>query len=96
LHITGCICSRDHWAAYWRSCNPAARLLAEAGELEEAAAALAGYALRVVEQAAAGLKTTTVEVAAARWLDAEDAMMRQAGPGPGRWPQKPPICTRSC
>jgi predicted ATPase/DNA-binding CsgD family transcriptional regulator/DNA-binding XRE family transcriptional regulator len=54
------------------------RLLAEAGELEEAATALAGYALRVAEQAAAGLETTTAEVAAARWLDAEDAMMRQA------------------
>jgi predicted ATPase/DNA-binding CsgD family transcriptional regulator/transcriptional regulator with XRE-family HTH domain len=54
------------------------RLLAEAGELEETATALAGYALRVAEQAAAGLETTTTEVAAARWLDAEDAMMRQA------------------
>jgi non-specific serine/threonine protein kinase len=54
------------------------RLLAEAGEFEEAAMALAGYALRVAEQAAAGLETTTAEVAAARWLDAEDAMMRQA------------------
>jgi predicted ATPase/DNA-binding CsgD family transcriptional regulator len=54
------------------------RLLAEAGEQEEAAAALAGYALRVAEQAAAGLQTNTAEeVAAARWLDAEDATMRQ-------------------
>jgi hypothetical protein len=55
-----------------------ARLLAEAGEFGEAATALAGYALRVAEQAAAGLETGTAEVAAARWLDAEDAMMRQA------------------
>ena len=42
-----------------------------------AAAALARYALRVAEQAAAGLQTTTGEAAAARWLDAEDATMRQ-------------------
>ena len=52
--------------------------LAEAGEAGGAAAALAGYALRVAEQAAAGLQTTTGEAPAARWLDAEDAMMRQA------------------
>src|SRR5262249_23331548 len=49
------------------------RLLAEAGEEEQAAAALAGYALAVAQQAAAGLYTSTAEVAAARWLDAEDA-----------------------
>ena len=54
-----------------------AGLLTEAGEREAAAAALAGYALRVAEQAAAGLQTSTGEVAAARWLDAEDATMRQ-------------------
>ena len=54
-----------------------AGLLAEAGEQDAAAAALAGYALRVAEQAAAGLQTSTGEVAAARWLDAEDATMRQ-------------------
>ena len=55
-----------------------ARLLAEAGEQEGAAAALAGYALGVAEQAAAGLQTSTAEeLAAARWLDAEDATMRQ-------------------
>jgi len=54
-----------------------AGLLAGAGEQEQAAAALAGYALRVAEQAAAGLQTGTGEVAAARWLDAEDATMRQ-------------------
>jgi predicted ATPase len=54
------------------------RLLAGAGEQEGAAAALARYALRVAEQAAAGLQTSTAEeVAAARWLDAEDATMRQ-------------------
>jgi predicted ATPase/DNA-binding CsgD family transcriptional regulator len=54
-----------------------ARLLAEAGEADRAAAALAGYALGVAEQAAAGLQTTTGEAAAARWLDAEDATLRQ-------------------
>jgi len=54
-----------------------AGLLAEAGEDAGAAAALAGYAVRVAEQAAAGLTAGTGEVAAARWLDAEDATMRQ-------------------
>jgi predicted ATPase/DNA-binding CsgD family transcriptional regulator len=54
-----------------------ARLLTGAGEQDEAAAAMAGYALGVAEQAAAGLQTRTGEVAAARWLDAEDATMRQ-------------------
>jgi predicted ATPase/DNA-binding CsgD family transcriptional regulator len=52
-------------------------LLAGAGEQDGAAAALAGDALRVAEQAAAGLQTSTGELAAARWLDAEDATMRQ-------------------
>ena len=54
-----------------------ARLLAEAGEADAAAAALAGYALGVAGRAAAGLQTTTGEVAAARRLDAEDATLRQ-------------------
>jgi predicted ATPase/DNA-binding CsgD family transcriptional regulator len=54
-----------------------ANLLGESGEQDKAAAALAGYALRVAEQAAAGLATSTGELAAARWLDAEDALMRQ-------------------
>jgi predicted ATPase/DNA-binding CsgD family transcriptional regulator len=54
-----------------------AGLLAEAGEDAGAAAALAGYALGVAEQAAAGLRTSTADVAAARWLDAEDATVRQ-------------------
>ena len=54
-----------------------AGLLAGAGEDAGAAAALAGYAVRVAGQAAAGLRTSTGEVAAARWLDAEDAAMRQ-------------------
>ena len=54
-----------------------AGLLAEAGEADAVAAALAGYALRVAEDAMAGLTADTGEVAAARWLDAEDATMRQ-------------------
>jgi predicted ATPase len=56
----------------------AAGLRAEAGEQDWAAAGLAGYALRVAEQAAAGLETGTGEVAAALRLDADDATMRQA------------------
>ncbi|HLK78378.1 MAG TPA: adenylate/guanylate cyclase domain-containing protein, partial [Streptosporangiaceae bacterium] len=53
-------------------------LLAAAGEQDAAAAALAGYALDVAEQSAAGLLTTTAELAALRRLDAEDATTRQA------------------
>ena len=53
-------------------------LLAGAGEHDGAAAALAKYTLRVAGQAAAGLQTSTAgEMAAARWLDAEDATVRQ-------------------
>jgi predicted ATPase/DNA-binding CsgD family transcriptional regulator len=52
-------------------------LLAEAGEGDAVAAVLASYALRVAEDAMAGLTADTGEVAAARWLDAEDATMRQ-------------------
>jgi len=55
-----------------------AGLPAGAGEQDGAAAALAGYALRVAGQAAAGLQSGDGELAAARWLDAEDATMRQA------------------
>jgi predicted ATPase/DNA-binding CsgD family transcriptional regulator len=54
-----------------------ARLQAEAGEGDAVAAALAGYALRVAEDAMAGLTAGAGEVAAARWLDAEDATMRR-------------------
>jgi predicted ATPase/class 3 adenylate cyclase/DNA-binding CsgD family transcriptional regulator len=54
------------------------RLLAQAREQDAADTALGRYALGVAEQAAAGLATSTAgEVAAARWLDAEDAMTRQ-------------------
>ena len=52
-------------------------LLEGAGERDRADAALAGHALGVAEQAAAGVRTSTAEVAAARWLDAEDATLRQ-------------------
>jgi predicted ATPase/DNA-binding CsgD family transcriptional regulator len=54
-----------------------AGLRAKAGELDEAAAALARYALQVAEEAAVGLQTSNGESAAARWLDAEDVTMRQ-------------------
>jgi predicted ATPase/DNA-binding CsgD family transcriptional regulator len=54
-----------------------AGLLAEAGEGDAVAAALAGHALRVAEDAAAGLTADAGEVAAARWLDAEEASTRQ-------------------
>jgi predicted ATPase/DNA-binding CsgD family transcriptional regulator/DNA-binding XRE family transcriptional regulator len=54
-----------------------AKLLTGAREQDDAAAALAGYALGVAEEAAAGLETSAGEVAAATWLDAEDATMRQ-------------------
>ena len=52
--------------------------LAEAGEQPAAAAALARYALGVAEHAACGLATSTGELAAARWLDAEDSTMHQS------------------
>jgi predicted ATPase/DNA-binding CsgD family transcriptional regulator/DNA-binding XRE family transcriptional regulator len=55
-----------------------AGLLAGAGEQDGAAAVLAGYALQVAGQAAAGSQSGDGELAAARWLDAEDATMRQA------------------
>jgi len=54
-----------------------AGLLALVGEQDGAATALAVWALAVAEAAAAGLRTGTAEVAAARRLDAEDATMRQ-------------------
>ena len=52
-----------------------AGLLAGAGEQDQAQAALARYAVRVAQEAGAGMLTATGEPAAARWLDAEDAMM---------------------
>ncbi|HEY8043849.1 MAG TPA: AfsR/SARP family transcriptional regulator, partial [Streptosporangiaceae bacterium] len=58
-------------------CAYGAGLLAAAGEQDGAAAALARWAVVVAEQAAVGLQTVEGELAAARWLDAEDATMRQ-------------------
>jgi predicted ATPase/DNA-binding CsgD family transcriptional regulator len=55
----------------------AAGQLAQAGERQQADAALARYALGVAGQAAAGLLVGPGESAAASWLDAEDATMRQ-------------------
>jgi DNA-binding CsgD family transcriptional regulator/tetratricopeptide (TPR) repeat protein len=55
-----------------------AGLLAKADEDDTAAAALAGYALRVAEDALAGLASGSEEASAVRWLDAEDATLRQA------------------
>jgi len=55
-----------------------AGLLAEAGEDDAAVSALAGYALRIAEHATARLTAEGGEVAALRWLDAEDATTRQA------------------
>jgi predicted ATPase/DNA-binding CsgD family transcriptional regulator len=52
--------------------------LAEAGEQQQAEAALARYALGMAGQAATGLQAGIGESAAARWLDAEDATTRQA------------------
>jgi predicted ATPase/DNA-binding CsgD family transcriptional regulator/DNA-binding XRE family transcriptional regulator len=56
----------------------ASERLAEAGEDAGAAAALARWALGLAQEAAVGLQTTSGELAAARWLDAEDATMWQA------------------
>jgi predicted ATPase/class 3 adenylate cyclase/DNA-binding CsgD family transcriptional regulator len=53
------------------------KLRDQAGERDTVAAALAGYALRVAEEASAGLHTSAGEVAAASRLDAEDPAMRQ-------------------
>lgn len=52
--------------------------LAEAGEQASADAALSDYAQQVARQAATGLRTGAGEVAAARWLDTEDATVHQA------------------
>jgi len=56
----------------------AAGLLAGAGEDGEAAAALAGYAVKLAAEASLGLQTGTTEVASLRHLDAEDATMSRA------------------
>jgi non-specific serine/threonine protein kinase len=53
------------------------RLAPDEQELAVASAGLAGHALSVAEQAAAGLNSSTGELAAARWLDAEDMTVHQ-------------------
>jgi predicted ATPase/DNA-binding CsgD family transcriptional regulator len=52
--------------------------LVDAGEHPGTAAALARHAVQVAERAAAGLGSGAGELAAARWLDAEDAVVHQA------------------
>jgi predicted ATPase/DNA-binding CsgD family transcriptional regulator len=52
--------------------------LTDADEYEVAAQALTRFALQVADQAAAGLRSSTEEAAAARWLDAEEASVHQA------------------
>ncbi len=56
----------------------AAQQLAEAGETVAAETALARYALSVATQAATGLEKSTGELAALRWLDAEDVTVQHA------------------
>jgi predicted ATPase/DNA-binding CsgD family transcriptional regulator len=53
------------------------RQLRQAGEEDEAAAALAAHALSTAEQAVAQLARRDQELSAARWLDAEDATVHQ-------------------
>jgi DNA-binding CsgD family transcriptional regulator/tetratricopeptide (TPR) repeat protein len=55
-----------------------AGLLAEAGEDGQVAAALAGYAAEVAEEANAGLYSSTWEAAGLRHLDAEEVTLRHA------------------
>src|SRR5262249_44584423 len=62
----------ETWRAY------GAGRLTEAGERPEAAAALARRALGVAGQASAAMETSDGELAATRWLDAEDAAVHQA------------------
>ena len=59
-------------------CAYGADRLSEAGEQPAAAADLAEHALQVASQAAEGMQTSAGELAAGRWLDAEDATMQQA------------------
>ena len=54
-----------------------AGLLAAAGEQDKAAAALASWAVKAAEEASARLRSSRGELDAAKWLDVEDAIMRQ-------------------
>jgi predicted ATPase/DNA-binding CsgD family transcriptional regulator len=52
--------------------------LSEAGEEPATASALAQHALAIAEEAAVAMQLSGGELAAGRWLDAEDAALRQA------------------
>jgi predicted ATPase len=52
--------------------------LTDVGERPNGDAALARYALQMAEQCAAGMQVSEGELAAAQWLDAEDATVHQA------------------
>jgi predicted ATPase/DNA-binding CsgD family transcriptional regulator len=67
--------SRSRYALLQTLRDYGAGLLADAGEQDQAQAALARYALGMAEEAGAAVQTTTRELAGARWLDAEDATM---------------------
>ena len=56
----------------------AAKQLAAVSETDVAESALAQYAMHVAAEAAAALETSPGELAALRWLDAEDATMHHA------------------
>jgi predicted ATPase/DNA-binding CsgD family transcriptional regulator len=49
-----------------------------AGELEQARTSMARYAVAMVDEASVGMKGTSGELAASRWLDAEEAVTRHA------------------
>jgi predicted ATPase/DNA-binding CsgD family transcriptional regulator len=55
-----------------------AQLREQAGEQDTVAAALAGYALQIAEEAAEGLRARATEATAAWWLEAEDPTTRMA------------------
>jgi len=59
-------------------------LLAEAGEDDQAAAALAGYVAELAEQTSAGLHTSTQEAASLRLFDADRHADRAAAHHPGQ------------
>jgi len=52
--------------------------LEDAGELEQARTSMARYAIGVAERASAGMQAAPRDLAAARWLDAEEAITRHA------------------
>jgi predicted ATPase/DNA-binding CsgD family transcriptional regulator len=56
----------------------AARLLAEAGEDDQAVKAMSDYAVDVAVECSSGLQASTTELASLRRLDAEDATMSRA------------------